>query len=266
MDDATMARVLLVDGEALFRHSLQRVLEGEPDLRVVGETDDPAAIAEEAARTRPDIALLDADLVGSEIRSVVRGIRANAPSCRILVITSSDEITPMVDALEAGASGYLTKDASIWELLDATRTVGQGDVAIPSRMVGSLLAVLLGHRVMQGETMKRFSRLTKREREVLSLLGEGCDKGAIAARLVISPQTARTHVQNILSKLGVHSQLEAAAFARSESVSLELARVNRSLRGGVLAAPSGSADPMLDSRLISVSKRRGLAPRPAPSS
>jgi DNA-binding NarL/FixJ family response regulator len=232
VDEATISRVLLVDGEFLFRHSVQRVLEGEPDLHVVGATDDPAAVTQETARTKPDVALLDADLIGPEIPRIVRGIRAITPSCKILVITSSDEIGPLVEALEAGASGYLTKDASIWELLDATRSVGRGDVAIPPRMVGSLLAVLLGQRTMQAEAMTKLSRLTKREREVLALLADGHDKSAIAVALVISPQTARTHVQNILSKLAMHSQLEAAAFARREAVALELDRVRRALGGG----------------------------------
>lgn len=221
-DEATIARVLLFDGEALFRHSVQQVLDLEPDLRVVAETDDVSAVSDDAARTSPDIALLDADLVRSEIGSLVRRIKVVAPMCRVLVITSSEEMGPLVEALEAGASGYLTKDASIWDLLEATRSVCRGDVAIPPQMVGSLLSVLVGQRAVGGESRARLAKLTPREREVLALLGDGHDKDAIAAALVISPQTARTHVQNILSKLGVHSQLEAAAFARSEPVAHEL--------------------------------------------
>jgi DNA-binding NarL/FixJ family response regulator len=239
-DEAMIARVLLVDGKALFRHSVQQVLDLEPDLHVVAETGDPAVVADDAARTKPDIALLDADLVRSELGSLVREIRAAAPMCKVLVITSSDEMGPLVDALEAGASGYLTKDASIWDLLDATRNVGRGEVAIPPKMVSSLLSVLVGQRAVRGETRDRLSKLTKREREVLALLGDGYDKDAIAAALVISPQTARTHVQNILSKLDLHSQLEAAAFARSEPVSIELGGVRPPAFGAEAAGGSAA--------------------------
>ncbi|MEZ0236403.1 MAG: LuxR C-terminal-related transcriptional regulator [Actinomycetota bacterium] len=221
-DEALIARVLLFDGEALFRHSVQQVLDLEPDLHVVAETDDPSAVSDDAARTKPDIALLDADLVRPELGSLVRRVKAVAPMCKVLVITSSEEMGPLVEALEAGASGYLTKDASIWDLLEAARSVGRGDVAIPPQMVGALLSVLVGQRAVGGESRAKLAKLTRREREVLTLLGDGYDKDAIAAALVISPQTARTHVQNILSKLGMHSQLEAAAFARTEPVAHEL--------------------------------------------
>lgn len=220
-----LSRVLLVDGGSLFRHSVQQVFEGEPDLHVVAATDDPRAAVEDAAQTRPDIVLLDADLVLSELASLVGRIKREAPDCKVLVITSSDEMGPLVEAMEAGASGYLTKSASIWDLLDATRSVCRGDVVIPPPMLGTLVAVLTGRRSLRGETTARLSRLTRREREVLVLLGDGYDKNAIAAALVISPQTARTHIQNILTKLGVHSQLEAAAFARSQLVAHQLGSV-----------------------------------------
>ena len=212
------SRVLLFDGGSLFRHSVQGVLEAEGDMQVVGETGNPALAVEVASRTDPDVALVDADLIGSDLPTFITRIRARTPGCKILVIISTEEVGPIVAALEAGANGYITKSASIWELLDATRRVCRGDAVIPPRMLGRLLAALVDERSERDAALQRLSALTRREREVLSLLGDGLDKDAIGEKLVISPHTARTHVHNILAKLGLHSQLQAAAFARDRGI------------------------------------------------
>ena len=217
-EQAVPSRVLLFDGGSLFRHSVQGVLEAEGDLQVVAETDDARQAVEAAARTDADVALIDADLIGSELPLFVARIKASNPGCRILVIIATEEVGPLVEALEAGASGYLTKSASIWDLLEATRGVCRGDAVIPPRMLGPLLAALVDQTSGRDDAFEKLSSLTRREREVLLLLGDGYDKDAIASRLVISPHTARTHVHNILTKLGVHSQLRAAAFARDPEV------------------------------------------------
>ena len=217
-EQAVPSRVILFDGGSLFRHSVQGVMEAEGDLQVVAETDDARQAVEDAARTDADVALVDADLIGSELPSFVARIKASNPGCKILVIIATEEVGPLVEALEAGANGYLTKSASIWDLLEATRSVCRGDVVIPPRMLGPLLAALVDQRSGRDDAFEKLSSLTRREREVLLLLGDGYDKDAIASRLVISPHTARTHVHNILTKLGVHSQLRAAAFARDPEV------------------------------------------------
>lgn len=224
MEHETAAvRILLIDGQALFREAVGDVLDAEEDLRVVAETDDPSEAVRDAGRTSPDVVLLDADLADSDLATLVKRIKSSAPDCKVLVLTSEEHAKPLVDALEVGASGYLTKDASIAHLVHATRSVSQGEVVIPPKMVGTLLTMLIGQRGRQDEALDRLSKLTKREKEVLALLAEGSDKDAIARELFISPQTARTHVQNILAKLGLHTRLEAAAFARKEPVLQKLA-------------------------------------------
>jgi DNA-binding NarL/FixJ family response regulator len=137
----------------------------------------------------------------------------------VLVLTSEEELAPLIDALRAGATGYLTKETSLDELVDAAKAVAKGEVAVPPQMLGELLTTL----VQQGgkktdDSIMTLSKLTRRERQVLALLADGSDKDAIAVALAISPQTARTHVQNILAKLGLHSRLEAAAFARKHPI------------------------------------------------
>lgn len=214
----TPSRVLLFDGGSLFRHAVQGVLEADGDLQVVAETGDVRQAIEVAVRADADVALIDADLIGSHLPAFVARIKAGNPGCKILVIVATEEVGPLVEALEAGASGYLTKSASIWDLLQATRSVCRGDTVIPPRMLGSLLAALVEHSSERDDALEKLSSLTRREREVLMLLGDGFDKDAVARMLFISPHTARTHVHNILTKLGVRSQLQAAAFARDPEV------------------------------------------------
>jgi two-component system NarL family response regulator len=120
----------------------------------------------------------------------------------------------LLAAVEAGVTGYITKDVGVVDLLEGTRVVHRGEAMIPGRMLGTLLTTLLERRRREREMLLRISRLTVRERQVLELLAAGAKNRAIAGVLMISPDTARTHVQNLLPKLGLHSRLEAAGFAR----------------------------------------------------
>lgn len=204
-------RVLLCDEQALFREAVKVVLSREDDLAVVGEAADGMRALVEAERLRPDVALLDADLPNCDGIRATKQIRARVPDCRVIVFSAQEDEQILMRALEAGASGYLSKGAPMRELIDATRTVHRGDALVPPAMLGGLLRRLIYHREARDHVLRRMAVLTRREREVLVLLAQGADNDGIAQRLVISPQTARTHIQNVLGKLGVHSRLEAAA-------------------------------------------------------
>jgi DNA-binding NarL/FixJ family response regulator len=117
----------------------------------------------------------------------------------------------LLDALEAGAAGFITRTSALGELITAIRAIHRGEAMVPPMMLGPLLAALIRRRREQANVMQRLSSLTRREREVLLLVCRGAHSRSIAEELVISPETARTHVQNVLSKLGVHSRVEAAA-------------------------------------------------------
>ncbi len=205
-------RIVLADEQSLFREAVRAVLEAEDDIEVVGEAGDGLQAIAEVRRTRPDIALLDAGLPnGDGIQATVH-ILEDIPTCRVIVFSDQEDERVLVEAIEAGVSGYLSKRSPLSQLIGVTRAVHQGDVLIPPKMLGRLLAVLLQRRHERDRALKRLGHLTRREREVLGLLAQGADKDVIAQRLVISPETARTHVQNVLGKLRVHSRLEAAAF------------------------------------------------------
>lgn len=226
-DADSKVRVLLADEQSLFREALRVVLESEDDLEVVAEARDGVQAVAEAERTQPQLAILDADLPNCDGIGAAAMIRDRLPQCQVLVLAGSEDLRTLIEALEAGASGYLTKGAPLSELIRAARQVHRGETLIPPGMLGPLLAQFIRRRRVQGEAYKRLARLTRREREVLRYLADGASNEAIAQALVISPETARTHIQKVLGKLGVHSRLEAAAFV-----------VQNEMRDELLGAPS----------------------------
>ena len=214
--------ILLADGHALFREAVKAVLESEPGLRVVAEARDGQQAVTEAHTHRPDVALLDIDLPNCDGIRATSLIVESLNGCRVIVVANEEDEGTLAQAIEAGASGYLTKECPMTELIGATRAVHRGETLIPNHMLGGLLTRLIRGRREQDAAFKRISRLTRREKEVLRLLADGADNDAIGQALVISPQTARTHIQNVLSKLKVHSRLEAAAFVMRNSIFDEL--------------------------------------------
>jgi DNA-binding NarL/FixJ family response regulator len=213
MNQAAEVRVFLADGHSLFRDALSTALAAELDLVVVGEARDGLEAVAEATRTEPQVAVLDADLPNGDGVRAAGLIRDRLPECRIVILAAEEDPEVLTSAVEVGASGYVTKASPLSELVEAIRSVHRGDTLVPAQMLGGLLERLIRRRQEQDEAVRRLGRLTAREREVLSLLAQGGDNDSIAQALVISPQTARTHIQNVLVKLVVHSRLEAAALA-----------------------------------------------------
>jgi DNA-binding NarL/FixJ family response regulator len=218
----TMVRILLADAHSLFREAVKAVLDGENNLEVIAEAKDGVEAVTLAIQSQPDVALVDANLPNGDGIKATQMIKERVPDARVVVLADDEDQETLVGAVEAGANGYLTKESPLADLIDATRAIYAGETLIPRAMLGPLLARLIRRRKDQDHALKRMSRLTHREKEVLALLAGGADNDAIAEALVISPQTARTHIQNILGKLGVHSRLEAAAFVITNRLSDDL--------------------------------------------
>jgi DNA-binding NarL/FixJ family response regulator len=216
-EDATgPIRILVAQERGLFREALRIVLDGESDLKVVGETQDGLETVEEVARTLPDVAVIGARLPKLDGIRATEMIGQRTPDCRVLVISEEDDLEILVAALEAGARGFLTWEIPLHNLIGGVHSLHRGEILVPPRMLGGLLSHLLRRRNEQEASARWLSRLTRREREVLALLADGADNERIATAMFISPHTARTHVQNLIGKLGVHSRLEAAMlFAQS---------------------------------------------------
>lgn len=218
-------RVLLGDAQSLFREAVRTALDNTAGIDVVGEAEDGLSAVAEAGRTHPDIALLEARLPGSNAVEITPMIKERA-GCRVIVVTSEDDQEVLIDALDAGADGYVTKGAPLAELIEGIFAVQAGEILVPPRMLGDLITQLTGRRRHENQARRLLDRLTRREREVLALLADGADNLGIARALVISPQTARTHVQHVLEKLEVHSRLEAAAFVMRNGVLKDLVGAN----------------------------------------
>jgi two-component system nitrate/nitrite response regulator NarL len=201
--------VLVVDDHVLFAEAIQLALRdrGFADVRVVH---DGAAALEVMADDdrRPDVVLLDVGLPDQSGLVVGEMITARWPEVRLLALTALSDRSVLSEAMRAGFHGFLTKDTQVDRVVNAINTVMGGEVVIPR----SLAAPARPRPEDDGAALLA-SQLTGRERQVLTLLAEGCPSAEIAERMRISRNTVRTHVQSILAKLGVHSRLEAAAFA-----------------------------------------------------
>ena len=206
--------VLLADEQGLFREAVRIVLTAQPDVEVVAEAGDEEAALKAVTEFEPDVALVSMALGGYNGLATARSISESLPECRVVLLAPRSDPTTLVDAFEAGASGYLSKQSPISELVESIRAVHLHGILVPPGSLPALIRSLVGRRRDRDETAARYGKLTAREREVLSLLITGADNESIGQSLLISPQTARTHVQNILTKLRVHSRLEAAALVR----------------------------------------------------
>jgi DNA-binding NarL/FixJ family response regulator len=220
-------RILIADAHSLFREAVAAALRAEPGFQVVAEARDGLAAVDEAVRTGPDVALLDESLPNCDGVRATRLITENLPGCRVIVLAAEESQETLARAVEAGAAGYLPKTSPLRDLVQSARAIKRGEMLIPPRMLGDLIDRLLRRRRDQDQALRRMARLTRREKEVLVLLAQGGDNDTIAQSLVISPQTARTHIQNVLGKLEVHSRLEAAALAIQSGLMEDLAEADR---------------------------------------
>jgi DNA-binding NarL/FixJ family response regulator len=212
--------VLVSIDEALYRDAVRAAIDAEPDLCVAPDFGYGGDILNQARRCRPDVALLKAATSGRATLELTKRLLEEWPKCRVLLLMDQDDPALLVEALKVGARGCVTRDTPLRTFIDSVRLVRHGQLIVPSHMLQDVIGGLIHYGVVPSEALERIARLTARERIVLGLLAEGGSNQSIARALFISPLTTRTHIQNLLVKLGVHSRLEAAMFvARMGSVS-----------------------------------------------
>jgi len=217
-------RLVLADPRRLVREAVAEALVLEHDVQVVASASDPRAAVLQAQRTRPDVVAVVGALLGP-LSSLCEGIRRADPPPRVLVIDGEPDDEALLHAIEAGVDGYLTGDSGLDVVAEAVRALARGESVVPPFMLGPLLRRLIqGHREAT-QAAEQLVALTPREREVLALLVDGLDDERMADRLVISPETVRTHVQRILRKLDVHSRLEAVALVAQTGLVSRLERM-----------------------------------------
>jgi DNA-binding NarL/FixJ family response regulator len=214
-------RTMIVDDHALFRRGLEMVLEGEPDIDLVGQASDGAEAVEKAAESLPDIVLMDIRMPRSNGIEACRAVKEAAPSAKIVILTISDEEEDLFEAIRAGASGYLLKDIPLDEVADTVRAVHGGQSLINPSMAGKLLTEFAALARRDDEERAQevpAPRLTEREMQVLKLVARGMNNRDIAKELFISENTVKNHVRNILEKLQIHSRMEAVMVAVREKL------------------------------------------------
>ena len=209
-------RVLLVDDQPLLRTGFRMILDAEPDIEVVGEASDGVQAVELARSLQPDVVLMDIRMPRMDGVEATRQIASpGSPSaCRVLVLTTFDLDEYVVEALRAGASGFLLKDVPADDLIAAIRVVAAGDAVVAPSVTRRLLD-RFASRLPSGDapTPKALQSLTERELDVLRLVARGHSNAEIATALFVSETTVKTHVGHVLTKLSVRDRVQAAVYA-----------------------------------------------------
>ena len=218
-----MIRVALVDDQALVRLGMRTLIDVEPDLELCGEADDGVAALELIAARRPDVVLLDVRMPRMDGLEVLRRMDLDAIPTRVIILTTFEVDEYVFEALRAGASGFLTKDAEPAELLRAIRVVAAGD-SLLSPAVTRLVIERFGRPAHASGPPPRvhpsMGLLTEREREIVGWVATGLSNDDIAKELVVSPATVRTHVSRALIKLGARDRAQLVVFAYQSGIAV----------------------------------------------
>ena len=216
MSTAAPIRVLLADDQPLIRLGFRMVLSSAPDIELVGDADTGAAAVDLTASLRPDVVLMDVRMPGMDGIEATRRIVSETPQSRVLILTTFDLDEYAYAALNAGASGFLLKDAQPAELIAAIRTIARGDAVIAPRITRLLLDAFASHMPNGSPApppSPLIDRLTARELQVLGEVAAGRSNQEIATRLVLSEATVKTHLGRILTKLELRDRIQAVVFA-----------------------------------------------------
>ncbi|MBL1079637.1 response regulator transcription factor [Nocardia sp. 2] len=212
-----LATVLVANDHLVFRSGIRAVIDTEPDLRCVAEVGDGAAAIREMRRLRPDIAILDLDMPGLGDPAALDTVAEIGGGSRILTLATEHTDENLYRAMRLGASGFLTKSLPSRDLVAAVRTAARGDTLIDPRLTRRLITRLT-HGVEPFPAAPELASLTPREHQVLLLMAKARSNAEIAAELGVGEQTVKTHVSNVLAKLGVRDRVQAVVYAHTRRI------------------------------------------------
>ena len=211
MASARSVRVILCDDHAIVRDGIARVLDAYDDIDVIGTAENGEAGVEATVRLRPDVVLMDLMMPIVDGVQATRRIVAAAPETAVVVLTSFAEQALVMEAIDAGASGFILKDAAPSELVSAIRSAARGEAPLDPRVARAVMCRRQENRPLQA--------MTERECEVLALVGAGLSNKLIARRLGITEATVKAHLTHIYRRIGVDSRVQAALWARKRGLS-----------------------------------------------
>ncbi|MEO1061208.1 MAG: response regulator transcription factor [Actinomycetota bacterium] len=208
-------RVVIADDQSMVRSGLRLLLDVEPDIEVVAEAADGAEAARMVAEHQPDVVLMDVRMPGTDGIEATEQVVARHGSVRVLILTTFDDDEVVFASLQAGASGFLLKNAPPEELIEAVHVVASGEALLDPAVTRRVIEAVSEGRpaTVEPELRERLDELTEREREVLVQLAGGGSNVEIAAELYVGEATIKTHVSNVLTKLGLRDRVQAVVFA-----------------------------------------------------
>lgn len=206
-------RVLIVDDHTLFRSGIKLLLERQAGFEVVGEASDGLEGVKRAKQLKPDVVLLDLHMPGTSGLAAVPLLREEVPQTEVIMLTVSEDADDLLEALRAGARGYLLKNIETDFLLDSIRRAAAGESVISSQMAGKLADAMRNPQSSLAKAESNLGKLTPREREIIVMLASGASNKEIARTLDLAESTVKIHVQGILRKLNLSSRVQAAVYA-----------------------------------------------------
>lgn len=208
----TRTRILLIEDNRILREGITAIINAEEDMRVVASTAGSSNALQMARQFTPDVLLIDLGLRNQSVASVVKSMTRELPKVKVMGMGLVPGQSDIVEFVEAGASGFVMKDAAKGDFLGTIRMVVKGGKVIPPSLAGSLFSLVVDHAYKSESRPTSAVRLTKRERDVVTLIADGLSNKGIAHELKISVDTVKSHVHNILEKLALRSRLQIAKY------------------------------------------------------
>jgi DNA-binding NarL/FixJ family response regulator len=211
-------RIFIIEDNRVLRDGLTTLLDGQSDMKVATSIGSGNNVLLNMRKVKPHIMLLDLGLWSHNPRSVLEGVKKDFPEVKIIGMGLIPSQTDIIESVEAGASGFILKDATVKEFLGTIRSVAKGIKILPPLLAGSLFSRVIENALKKGKgKLTSAVRMTKREREIIALIADGMSNKEIARQLTIATHTVKSHVHNIMEKLALHSRLQIAKYTHEEN-------------------------------------------------
>jgi DNA-binding NarL/FixJ family response regulator len=213
-------RIFLVEDNRILREGIAATIKAEPDMTVVASSAGNGGTLADVRKLRPHIILLDLSLRNQNGTRLVSSLSKEFPDVKLIGMGLVSSQVDIIELVEAGASGFILKDATVEDFLGSIRSVARGTKVLPPLLAGSLFSHVIESALKKGKgKLTNAVRMTKREREIITLIAEGLSNKEIAQRLNVATYTVKSHVHNILEKLALHSRLQIAMFTHNDEAS-----------------------------------------------